>query len=282
MEVVTVYTPLYWLSGYLKLITAAASIITALALPPMLRPILALLEEARVSSQRKVQLEEANRVLEAEVIERRRAQDELLRLRDRFKGIYESSKDAIAYSSPDGTLLDVNDAFLRLTGYERNEVLAVRYQEITPPEYHESEAVIVAHAKETGQPAEYEKEYVRKDGSRVPIELSIFSMHDTQGEIVGMGAFLRDITERRAAERLRAPNRRTQPLEPRTGAICVGRFARLAGTVAQNPDVQLAPRTKIGRATQRRRQNRARQNSGRRKTHGFADRGFVDTVARRQ
>jgi signal transduction histidine kinase len=60
VEVWTFWQPVYWFSGYLKLITAIASVATALALPPLIPRVLALLDAARVSNQRKQQLEAAN------------------------------------------------------------------------------------------------------------------------------------------------------------------------------------------------------------------------------
>jgi signal transduction histidine kinase len=60
MEAWTFWQPLYWLSGYAKLITAVASVATAIALPPMIPRILGLLDAARVSTERQQQLQAAN------------------------------------------------------------------------------------------------------------------------------------------------------------------------------------------------------------------------------
>ena len=64
MEVVTLNYAAYWLSGYVKLITAAASLATAVVLPPLVPRTLLLISTAKLSEERRVNLEEANRELE--------------------------------------------------------------------------------------------------------------------------------------------------------------------------------------------------------------------------
>src|SRR3989441_5733048 len=64
MEVWTLWQPRYWLSGDIKLITAAASLTTAFALPPLIPKVLAMIQDAKLSKERKQQLELANRELE--------------------------------------------------------------------------------------------------------------------------------------------------------------------------------------------------------------------------
>src|SRR2546425_10148233 len=64
MEVWTLWQPRYWLSGDIKLFTAAASLTTAFSLPPLIPKVLAMIQEAKLSKERKQQLESANRELE--------------------------------------------------------------------------------------------------------------------------------------------------------------------------------------------------------------------------
>ncbi|MFQ6122898.1 MAG: PAS domain S-box protein, partial [Dehalococcoidales bacterium] len=86
-------------------------------------------------------------------------------------------------------------------GYSRKELLAgKKYQELTPEEYHEWEAKLVEGVLTTGKPAEYEKEYIRKDGSRIPILLTVFVVKGEGGKPIGVAAIIKDITERKQAE----------------------------------------------------------------------------------
>ena len=85
MEMVVLWKPLYWLSGDIKLVTALASVVTAIALPPLVPQIHAMISSAGLSEQRRLQLERTNqemhhlsaRLLIAQDVERRRIAREL-------------------------------------------------------------------------------------------------------------------------------------------------------------------------------------------------------------
>lgn len=132
--------------------------------------------------------------------ERKRVREEIRKVQERFSGIYNSSKDAIGYASLEGVLLDGNDSFCQLTGYSKGELVTRSYQDITPKEYDEYEAKIIERIIRTGKPAEYEKEYIRKDGSRIPVLLTTFVVKGGDGKPIGLAAIIKDITERKQAE----------------------------------------------------------------------------------
>jgi PAS domain S-box-containing protein len=105
----------------------------------------------------------------------------------------------------EGRILEANDAFLRLVGYDRDDLMVRRFRwtEMTPPEWRESDVQLrVPELRATGTLLPFEKEFFRKDGSRVPVLLgaALFEEGGQQGV-----AFVLDLTERkRAAEELRA------------------------------------------------------------------------------
>jgi len=133
--------------------------------------------------------------------EHKQAEQEIREVQERFSGVFNSSKDAIGYATLEGVLLDVNDSFCQLTGYSREELLAgKRYQEITSEEYQGYEAKIIESILRTRNPEEYEKEYIRKDGSRVPILLTTFVVKGADGKPIGVAAIIKDITERKEIE----------------------------------------------------------------------------------
>ena len=94
------------------------------------------------------------------------------------------SSQPMAIGFPDGRLGLVNAAFEKLTGYTATELHHMNWTwaALTPPEWLNSEHEQLATLQATGVPVRYEKEYIRKDGSRVPIELLAHLMADEKGK----------------------------------------------------------------------------------------------------
>ena len=115
--------------------------------------------------------------------------------------LLESSSQPFGTGFPDGHMGMCNPAFPRLLGYSKEEFFALDWgKDLTPPEWLEKEAAILAELHRTGQPVRYEKEYWHKDGTRVPVELLVHLRRDEQGEPSYYYAFVTDITERQRAE----------------------------------------------------------------------------------
>ena len=144
-----------------------------------------------------------------EIAERKRAEETvrertalLAQAQERFKGIFESSMDAIGYATLQGNLVDVNEAYSKLTGYAKDELLAMRYQDYTPSEYFDRNRAIVERMLETGRPANFESEFLTKGGARVSVELSTSVVLGADGTPIGLAAVVKNITERKRAEAL--------------------------------------------------------------------------------
>jgi len=99
----------------------------------------------------------------------------------------------------DGNILEANDEFLRLVGYDRDDLISgrVRWTDLTPPEWRERDERALAEFRATGTAQAYEKEYVKMDGSRVPVMIGGASLEPSVKEGV---AFVLDLTERKRAE----------------------------------------------------------------------------------
>src|SRR5215468_1167539 len=98
----------------------------------------------------------------------------------------------------DGRILEANDAFLRLVEYDRDDLVAgrVSWRDLTPAEYRDADDRRVAQLQATGTAQPYEKEYVQKSGSRVPVLVGAALFEGRQDEGV---AFVLDLTERKRA-----------------------------------------------------------------------------------
>ena len=100
----------------------------------------------------------------------------------------------------DGRIIEANDAFLRMVGYENEDIVSgrIRWTELTPPEWHDRDEGSLPDLKVTGSLQPFEKEYFRKDGSRVPVLIGVasFEVGGNQGV-----AFVLDLTERKRAEK---------------------------------------------------------------------------------
>jgi len=139
-------------------------------------------------------------------LELKRTEEALLQVteRERFLAdVVEKSNVPFGVGSPDGRLLMFNQAFADLTGYNRDELIQKQLTwatDLTPPEWREDEAMHLAVALRTHQPVRYEKEYLRKDGTSVPIELFVQPVFDIEGNLLHYNSFLTDITERKCME----------------------------------------------------------------------------------
>ncbi|MFP3457537.1 PAS domain S-box protein, partial [Psychrobacter sp. SIMBA_152] len=87
----------------------------------------------------------------------------------RLRGLFELSPIGIALNDYEtGQFIDLNNALLAPTGYTRDEFVQLSYWDVTPREYEEQEIKLLEDLANTGRYGPYEKEYIRKDGSRYP------------------------------------------------------------------------------------------------------------------
>jgi PAS domain S-box-containing protein len=123
-----------------------------------------------------------------------------LEARDRkIRRLVDSNIIGIIIWEFEGRILEANDAFLHIVGYDREDLEAGRLSRtmLTPPEWRSLDARNLAELELTGTVTPFEKEYVRKDGSRVPVLIG-GAMFDVGGDR-GVG-FVLDLTELKHAE----------------------------------------------------------------------------------
>ncbi|MBH8573881.1 PAS domain S-box protein [Nostocaceae cyanobacterium CENA369] len=116
----------------------------------------------------------------------------------KFRCLVESDIIGTIVADMSGAIAEANDAFLKMVGYTRQDLLAgrVRWCDMTPPEYQEADNRSITQLRTTGVCQPFEKEYIRKDGSRVPVLLGS-ALLDNNQQIIG---FVLDLTARKQAE----------------------------------------------------------------------------------
>jgi two-component system cell cycle sensor histidine kinase/response regulator CckA len=135
------------------------------------------------------------------VAERERAAEALRRSEARVRRLVESNIIGIATGDLDGKVIDANDAFLALLGFTKEDVAAgsMRWDALTPPEYREADRLAVEQLLSTGVAPLWEKQFIRKDGSRVPVLIGVATLTGMSGETEAV-SFVVDITERKKLE----------------------------------------------------------------------------------
>ena len=113
--------------------------------------------------------------------------------------LFDANIVGIATCDADGQILEANDAYLDIIGHSRNELESgqIGWRQLTPPEWKDASERAWQQIQATGRCDLFEKEYYRKDGSRVPILIASAAIDDDKGRIV---AFVLDLTARKRAE----------------------------------------------------------------------------------
>lgn len=118
-----------------------------------------------------------------------------------FRQIFETSRDGIAIANLDGVFLEANPAFLSLTGYSLEELRSITLWSLTPDHWIANEKrIFEEYLLPTGYSQEIEKEYIRKDGSIVPICVKAHVIQDDSKNPIAIWGIVRDISEQKRNE----------------------------------------------------------------------------------
>jgi len=151
-----------------------------------------LLSEAELERQKLSASEEG-------LAETSRLYRELQNREAKIRCLFEANVVGIVMWNLEGAITEANDAFLRIVQYDREDLAAgrVRWADLTPAEWCDRDERAIAELKARGVFQPYEKEYLRKDGSRVPILLGgVFS----ENSVCEGVAFILDLSEQKRAE----------------------------------------------------------------------------------
>jgi PAS domain S-box-containing protein len=129
-----------------------------------------------------------------DISERVRAEEALRRSEERLRTALGISTVGVLFWGEGFALTEANDAFLRMTGFSREEALGKTWQDLTPEEFYPESWRAVEQVTTLGEATPYEKQYFRKDGSRW---WGLFAPRKVGNEVV---EFVLDVTDRREAE----------------------------------------------------------------------------------
>ncbi|MDR3405950.1 MAG: PAS domain S-box protein [Chthoniobacter sp.] len=137
---------------------------------------------------------------------------------ERFRRLVDSNAQGVIFWKTNGEITGANDAFLDLVGYSREDLEAgrINWVALTPPEYAELDRHCLEVIAAKGVCPPYEKEYIRKDGSRVPLLVGAASFEDNPEEGV---CFVMDITERKKLEQQFLRSQRMEGIGTLAGGI---------------------------------------------------------------
>jgi PAS domain S-box-containing protein len=135
----------------------------------------------------------------SDVTEITRAQEALRESEAKIRRLVDSNIIGIFFSGLKGRVLEANDAFLQLVGHDRDDLVSgrIRSTDLTPPEWRERDRRALAELSSNTIAQPYEKEFFRKDGSRVRVMIggALFKEGGNEGV-----AFVVDLTERKRVE----------------------------------------------------------------------------------
>src|SRR6202790_2339673 len=130
-------------------------------------------------------------------LENARLYNDLQEREARIRRLVDSDIIGIVIWDFQGRIIETNQAFLDIVGYTREDLASLRWTELTPAEWSDVDDQAFAELKATGTVQPREKEYFRKDGSRVPVLVAraIYEWNRDEGV-----AFVLDLTERKYVE----------------------------------------------------------------------------------
>jgi len=139
-----------------------------------------------------------------DITDKKQAEEELnesLQREQFLANIVRNASVGVAIGYPDGRLGLSNAAYQKITGYSDKELQTIDWNKIlTPPEWEESETAKLQELHRTRKSVQYEKEYIKKDGSRVPVELIVHPRFGSDGNVECYFTFVIDITDRKKVE----------------------------------------------------------------------------------
>jgi PAS domain S-box-containing protein len=212
-EIWTIWHPVYGLQGAIKLVTAATSVATAIAVWGLMPRALALPSPS--------QYLEVRTALTSEIEERQQVSEVLAETEQRYELLIESVTDyAIISLDFDGIVRDWNKGAERIEGYRADEVIGRHFSMFYTPADRDR-GLPVNSLGEATREGRYEAEglRVRKDGTQFLANVVIQPMYDRSGAHIGFAKITRDITQRRELDERLRQSQKMEAIGQLTGGV---------------------------------------------------------------
>jgi PAS domain S-box-containing protein len=189
VEIWTLWHPNYWLSGYVKLLTAGVSLYTAIALIKLIPRALVIPSAAEFEA------------VKNEVEERKKTENALRESEQRFRAIFEQAAVGISEIAPSGQFLQANQRLCQILGYSESELQQLTWEQLTYRDDLEAYQNYI-HQLLTAQVfgCSLEKRFIRKDGGVQWVNISSSLLREQDGTPQYLITVIEDITKRKLTE----------------------------------------------------------------------------------
>ncbi len=157
-------------------------------------------ELARSFNDMAIRLRSSIDVLNREVLERLQIERSLRESEEKYRTLFEDSRDMVFFSSPDGTMLDVNPSGIRMLGYPSKENLlgvhVARDLYVNP----DDREILMERLGEIGEVNDFQLRFRRYDGREIQVSVTASAIRNDSGRFVALRGIVRDVTEHHQLE----------------------------------------------------------------------------------
>ena len=144
------------------------------------------------------ELERRVKWLEKEAVKPKKTDGALYKSKEKYKHIFSSIEEGYYEVDLAGNLTFFNDSLCKIYGYARNELMGMNNREYMTAETAKKTYEIFNRVYRTGEPTKiFDWEFIKKDGSKVDVEISVSLIRNSKGRAIGFRGIVRDITERK-------------------------------------------------------------------------------------
>jgi PAS domain S-box-containing protein len=135
-----------------------------------------------------------------EITDRKKAELAVKESEEKYRSLVESAKEAILTADSNGNIISWNRGAEEMLGYKAREVTGKPIFKIIPKNLYKFEKKMMNKTRKIGFVEGYESKVVAKNGTVIPVELSLSSIKDEKGKVIGFSSIVRNISERKKAE----------------------------------------------------------------------------------